>query len=244
MMICFAENPILCQDDFQRLVPIMHAQEARLQGTVHCLHPMEDVPEVPTIILTQPPLAVLHTHPPNSIDQQPNSAIHTTSNLVQLIMPPNFVVNLPITTTAAPAISTTTIDTLPSTESLPTTIVAETTDVPLTVVGDMVATSTIPSDPVTWQSTVVAALVTDPKDYSQPISSTTAQPERSSTVQPLSTSEPTTVEEHPMFMAETDNSVNESFSRIQVMGLASDRTQQSLEPEEPPEQILDDTAPI
>lgn len=223
----------------------MHAQEARLQGTVHCLHPMEDVPEVPTIILTQPPLPILQTHPPNPIERQPNSAIHPTSNLVQLIMPP-IVVHLPMTTTVSPVINTPTIDTLPTSESLlaPTNPTVETTEIPMTFVVDMVATSTISSDPAIGQSTVIAALVTDPKDYIHPISSTTPPPERSSTAQPLSSSEPTPVEEQPMFIAESDNSVNESFSQIQVMGLAPDRTQQSLEPEEPPEQIHSDTVPI
>lgn len=242
VMISFTENPILCQDDFQRLVPIMHAQEARLQGTVHCLHPMEDVPEVPTIILTQPPLPILRIQSPNPIEQQPNSAIHPTSNLAQLIMPPNIVV----TTTVSPVISTTTTDTLPTTESLlaQTTLQAEITQVPMIVVVDMIATSTIPSDPATGQSTVVAALVTDPKDYIHPISLTTPQPERSSTIQQLSSSETAVVEEQPAFIAEPDNSVNESFPQIQVMGLAPDRNQQSVEPEEPPEQIHDDTAPI
>lgn len=201
---------------------------------------------MPTIILTQPPLPIPHTHPPNPIEQQPNSAINPTSNLVQLILPPNFVVNLPMTTTMSPAISTTTMDTLPSTESIfaPTTAVAETTDVPMIVVVDNVATSTIPAVPAAEQSTVIAALVTDPKYDIYVISSTTPQPEQSSTSQPLSSSEPTKIEEQPTFVAETDNSVNESYSQIQVMGLAPDRTQQSHEPEEPPEQIHDDTATI
>lgn len=222
----------------------MHAQEARLQGTVHCLHTMEDIPEVPTIILTQPAMPILYNNPPNLIEHQPNSAIHPTSNIVQLIMPPNFVVNLPLTTTDSPAITTTTIDTHSTTESLvaPTTAVTATSsEVPTIVVVDVVASSTVSSDPATGQPTVVAAFVTDPKEYTHPMVSITTEAERSTTTQPTSSSEPTTLEEQPMFFVESDNSVNESFSPIEAI---PDRSQQLLEPDEPPEHIHDDTAPI
>lgn len=198
---------------------MMEAQEARLLGIAHCIIRQPEIPVNPQIYLT-PPMPMLPMLKAQ-IPIIPNSMMHPSPSIVQVIMPAPIILQpAPIeqTTVALPTIPSTTTPTTTSTQQI-------TTEVPITTT--IPPTSTIVTSTSTQSSTTEMETLPTTVDVQSLIEITPP---------PITSLLSTTVE--------TDNSVDENFSPIpQVMGPSPDRVQQLLEPEEPPEIFHEEILP-
>lgn len=193
---------------------MMEAQEARLLGIAHCIIRQPEIPANPQIYLT-PPIPMLPMLKAQ-IPIIPNSMMHPSPSIVQVIMP------APIILQPAPIEQTTAIPTLPSTTISTTTSAQATTEVPITTT--IPPTSTIVTSTSTQSSTTETLPTVDDRSFIE------------ITPPPITSLLSTTVE--------SDNSVDENFSPIpQVMGPSPDRVQQLLEAEEPPEIFHEEILP-
>lgn len=195
---------------------MMEAQEARLLGIAHCIIRQPEIQQNSQIFLT-PPIPLLPMLKAQ-IPIIPNSIMHPSPSIVQVIMP------APIILQPAPIEQTTvTVPNIPSTTPPTTTTTSTTISTPVSTEAPLTTTIPTASTIETTTEFIKEMETLDVRSFTGVITPVTSV---------------------PLTTVETDNSVDENFSPIpQVMGPSPDRAQQFLEPEEPPEIFHDESLP-